>query len=68
MLTNQSIKQFRLALGWSRREFADAIPVDRRTVRRWESGCVRPSLLAQTRVTELMKEHADVLDDAQVSA
>lgn len=57
MISRQDIKAFRIALGWSRRKFADAIPVDPRTVRRWETEFTSPRPVAERRIHELMKEH-----------
>lgn len=57
MIGRQTILGFRLALQWSRREFADAIPVAVRTLERWETGFTDPSPLAERQIRELMRRY-----------
>lgn len=57
MITRTEIRAFRLALGWTRRELAEAIPVCVKTIKRWEAELHPPSPLAEARLRVLMREH-----------
>jgi len=58
---SSSIRHFRLYVSWSQREFAEAIPVNLRTLQRWEQGETTSIMpVVRRRIGELMTEHGYV--------
>lgn len=55
-MTGEQIKEIRIKLFMTQREFSETIGVHHITVSDWENGKVKPSLRHQKKINELAKE------------
>lgn len=51
------VKEIRIKLGWTQKQFADAAGVSANTVTRWECGLMTCPLIAERMAEFLLKEH-----------